>query len=566
MKIECDVAIVGGGPGGTTVGTLIKKYNPALKVAIFEQAKFPRDHVGESLLPVVPRILDEMGAWDKVEAAGFPVKLGATYKWGKEKDQTLHYFNFLPGGQFTETQRPGVYKGQRMETAFQVDRAVFDKILLDHAAEQGCEIYERHRVVSAPRDGDKVTNLVVRNLDKSDAGDIEVNAKYYVDASGGESLFRKVFEVGIQSPTLLRNIAVWDYWQNAEWAETVGNGATFVYVMSLGYGWIWFIPLSETRTSIGFITSAEYYKKSGLPTQEIYLRAIEEEPLISSLVKNATREERLEATKDWSFVADRLYGENWFMAGDACGFADPILAAGLSLTMSGSRRVAFTILELERGVDDPEWYKSEYQRLQRRNTLNHIRFADYWYSANEHFTQLKGYCTEIAADSGLSLEPDAAFQWLGTGGFSEEATGLPFVGTYTIKAVKQFAATFADKKVTWEILKNNIFELDLEGATATKMTHYEKGRTLKLDCYKKGERVWPLTLVYKCVFNALRRDKEIELLMEWFIYEAQKEGLVLSTLTAETCLECLEALVAEGWVKASYDPNIKLLQLALAEA
>jgi 2-polyprenyl-6-methoxyphenol hydroxylase-like FAD-dependent oxidoreductase len=81
--MRCDVAIVGGGPGGTTLASLLKKYSPSLDVCIFEKESFPRDHVGESQLPPTSAVLHEMGAWEKVEAAGFPIKLGASYTWGK---------------------------------------------------------------------------------------------------------------------------------------------------------------------------------------------------------------------------------------------------------------------------------------------------------------------------------------------------------------------------------------------------------------------------------------------------------------------------------------------------
>ena len=429
--MKCDVAIIGGGPAGATVGGLLKKYNPGLDVVILERELFPRDHVGESLLPMVTNVMNELGVWEKVEAANFPIKLGATYRWGKESDQDLYYFHFLQDEAFTQDERPGKYDGQRRRTTFQVDRSIYDEILLDHAGELGCKVFQQAKVTEIAKMGDRIDGLTVTFEGPEDRSET-IEARYYVDASGGESMVRKAMGVEIHSPTLLRNIAIWDYWQNADWAEKIGVGGTYVYVMSLGYGWIWFIPLGPTRTSIGFITSAEYFKKSGKSTQEIYLEAIEKEPLISQLTKNAKREGRLEATKDWSFVADRLYGENWLLAGDACGFADPILAAGLTLAQVGARRVAYTLLESFREIEDPEWLKAQYNRIQRRNTQNHIRFADYWYSANEHFTELKEYCTEIAKDSGLTLDADAAFQWLGTGGFADELNGLPFSGTYTL--------------------------------------------------------------------------------------------------------------------------------------
>jgi len=558
--MKCDVAIIGGGPAGATVGSILKQYNPSLDVVIIERELFPRDHVGESLLPAVTGVLDEMGVWDKVEAANFPVKLGATYRWGKKSDKDLYYFYFLPEGKFTQTERPGSYTGQRRQTTFQVDRSIYDKILLDHAAELGCRVYQQSKVVEIQKSGDRIDSLTVAFGGKSETETVE--ARYYVDASGGESIVRKAMGVEIESPTLLRNIAIWDYWQNAEWAEKIGVGGTYVYVMSIGYGWIWFIPLGPTRTSIGFITSAEHYKRSGKSTEEMYLEAIAKEPLISSLTKNGARENRLEATKDWSFVADRLCGDNWFLAGDACGFADPILAAGLTLAQIGSRRVAYSILEIEQGSQDPDWLKSQFNRIQRRNTLNHIRFADYWYSANEQFTDLKEYCTEIAKGAGLTLDADEAFQWLGTGGFADELNGLPFSGTYTLTAIKAFTSRFGNKDTSWKVYDNNVFELNLEDAALDAVALYEQGRVRRLECLRKGEQVWPLNGVYKCIYRAFQsRETEIQLLAERFIFELTKEKIPVSTDMARICLESLEALVTEGWVKASYDPNLPLLDV-----
>lgn len=510
--MDCDVAIIGGGPAGSTVGTLLRKYNPGLDVRIFEQAAFPRDHVGESLLPLVPFILDELGAWDKVEAAGFPIKLGAVYRWGRTDDHELNYFHFLEKDQLDrvdELVRPGKYGGIRQRTTFQVDRAIYDKILLDHSREYGCQVFEQARVSKIVSNGDRIENIIVQPTGTSSADldqETTVKARYYVDASGGESLLRRTMGIGIQSPTLLRNIAIWDYWENAEWAEKIGVGGTFVYVMSIDWGWLWFIPLGPTRTSLGLVTSAEYFKQSGKTTEELYVQAIAEQPLIKGLVANGRREGNVRATKDWSFVADRLYGENWFLAGDSGGFADPILAAGLTLAQTGGKRVAYSILELERGEIDPTWIKEQYQTLQRKNTLNHIRFADYWYSANAKFTALKEYCSEIAKDSGLTLQADAAFQWLGTGGFTDETDGSAFSGTYTLTAVKDFTTRFSGQETSWAVYDNSVFRLDLEGAVEETRAVYRNGRILVTPCLRRGNKVVPLFLFYKVVFEALKKE------------------------------------------------------------
>src|SRR6201992_2703477 len=118
MNTRYDVAIIGGGPSASTCAAWRKKYNPSLDVAVFEREVFPRDHIGESLLPPISPILEEMGCWDKVETAGFPIKLGATYRWGKNPE--LWDFDFVPVDQFQVEPRPAKFEGQRTATAFKV--------------------------------------------------------------------------------------------------------------------------------------------------------------------------------------------------------------------------------------------------------------------------------------------------------------------------------------------------------------------------------------------------------------------------------------------------------------
>jgi flavin-dependent dehydrogenase len=126
-----------------------------------------------------------MGVWDKVEAANFPVKIGATYRWGQTND--LWDFEFLNNGVFKDEPRPGKYVGQRTQTAFQVDRAIYDKILLDHAQELGCEVFEEAWVKQVHKEGDTVTSLTVQH----DGVEHEVKAKYYIDCSGSASFAAK---------------------------------------------------------------------------------------------------------------------------------------------------------------------------------------------------------------------------------------------------------------------------------------------------------------------------------------------------------------------------------------
>ncbi len=540
-----DVVVIGGGPGGSTCGSFLKLHDPNLKVGIFERDIFPREHVGESQLPIISSVLNEIGVWDKIEAAGFPVKIGATYRWGSTDD--LWDFNFLPHGEFQDEPRPAKYEGQRRETAFQVDRAVYDKILLDHARELGCEVQEDCAVREVKKEGDRIDGLVLANGDT-------VEAKTYIDGSGHSGFLRRAMGVPIEEPSKLKNIAIYDYWQNTEWAVSLGVGGTRVQVMSVGYGWLWFIPISETRTSIGLVCPAEYYKKSGLRPEELYLKAIADDPRISSLLAEATREEILQTTKDWSFVAERLTGENWILVGEAAGFADPILAAGLTLTHVSAKEAALTILEMNRGTDK-QWLFEAYSERNRRKIYQHIRFADYWYTANTHFDELKEYTREIAKDAGLDLDANAAFRWLGTGGFVEDDMEVGGIAGFRIDSLHQLASKFTKTASDSVIHGFSGFPLALEGATRIKVPVYQNGGVIAVKAYRRGSKTLPMAGLFGVLTEALLMSPRLDVAVTNIARKIAQKGVQYDSHFHGQLIQTLEAMARDGWVRCIEVPG-----------
>lgn len=537
--MQYDVVFVGGGPAASTCGGLLKKYDPNLKVACFEREVFPRDHVGESQLPVIGGILNELGVWDKVEAADFPVKVGATYRWGTSDN--LWDFNFLLGGEFKDEQRPAKFEGQRIETAFQVDRSIYDKILLDHAKELGCDVFEGCAVREVKKKGDRVEGLVLETGET-------VEARYYIDASGHSGFMRRALGVGIEEPSNLRNIAIWDYWQNAEWAVNIGIGGTRIQVMSLGYGWIWFIPLGPTRTSIGFVCPAEYYKQSGMKPEELLLKAIADEPRISKLTAKGTREGKLFTTKDWSFVSERIVGENWMLIGEASGFADPILSAGLSLAHTAAREAAYTILEIDRG-SNKAWLFSQFEKRNKRRVLQHIKFADYWYTANAHFTDLKAFTSEIAGDAGLELDAEAAFQWLGTGGFVEADMIVGGIALFSLDGIHLIAKRLSAKPPETLIDGCSMFPLNLRDAEQTEVAYYEGGRVLRLPAFRRGTKLLPMVGMFGWIVTGLQHSPMLDQAVIHIKNELAKHGSSYDAHFHANLVQSLEAMARDGWVK-----------------
>ncbi len=554
--IVTDVAIIGGGPGGSTLGALLKKYAPEMSVTIFEREKFPREHVGESQLPPIGAILDEMGCWEQVEAANFPIKIGATYRWGN--NDKLWDFNFIPPEDYVGMDRPGKFEGARARLALQVERSVYDEILLNHASNLGCDVHQETRVSKVKRDGDSVAGF--------ELGDGRtVMAKTYIDASGHVGLLRRAMGVEIDSPTKLQNIAIWNYWENAEWAVRFYDTGTRVLVMSLGFGWIWFIPLGPTRTSIGLVCPAEYFKNCGKTTSELYEWALSQEPQISRLIKKATPHEGVQTTKDWSFMADRLVGPNWFLVGESAGFADPILAAGLTLTHTSAREAAYSILELERGELDASWIKGHYEEIQKKRIAQHIRFADYWYSANGVFTDLKEYTTEIARDAGLDLDPDKAFQWLGTGGFTNDELGQVGIGGLTLAGALGVSRRFHGVAPEWNLNRYNVFKVDLRGAEPVFLPFYHDGKITKCKAYRRGTKTLPVVDFFAILLDVIGQVSDIRSILSVLPKKLKEFDPEAGQHTVKKALQTMEVMLNDGWITGKLDPTKHRIKMETPE-
>ncbi len=548
--VDVDVVVIGGGPSGSTVGAIIKKYRPDLNVLILEKEKFPREHVGESQLPAIGPILNEMGCWEKVESAGFPIKIGGTYRWGTSKE--LWAFEFVPTSKFKDEPRPAQYQGQRVFTAFQVDRAIYDKILLDHAAEVGCDVREETQVSRIDASGGHINAVYL-------ADGTCVRGKYYVDCSGYAGVVRRANDVKIDVPSKLKNMAVWDYWDNADWAVEIGVGATRVEILSIAAGWIWFIPLGPTRTSIGYICPVEHYKKMKMKPEELYEQALAQEPRIQELCKNAKRDGQIRTTKDWSYVAEKMVGDNWFLAGEAAGFADPILAGGMTLAHSTAREIAYIILADYNNHGEVPWLKRRYEEITTRRIRQYIRFADFWYFANGQFTDLEDMTKKIAASEGLDMTAKEAFRWLSLGGFADEDFFLPGLGGLDLIAVKEVARRLSvdnDSELEWELTKYNTFKLNLTGAKKETLPLYNNGEVHKVEAFRRGLKLLPRMGQFKYVMDALGKSPDItDFMRNTEAALRNLNGPAGKDLTLQQCVATLEMMLIDGWVVGKYDPK-----------
>ncbi len=228
----------------------------------------------------------------------------------------------------------------------------------------------------------------------------------------------------------------------------------------------------------------------------------------------------------------------------------------------GAREAAYTLLELDRGAHDSGWLKSEFNRRQAQRIQSHIRFADYWYGANEQFKDLQEFTAKIARDRGLELSPQSAWAWLAQGGFIDEDFQVGIAG-FSITSIKQMGEFLTDTSNPLAVEANNVFRLDLGGAVKSESAHYADGRISKKSCYHRRDRLLPLEGVFDFLVYVLQRESKLPDILRRVNAEVPKHANdpMFRSSVLPFLSQGLEALVTDGWVRASYDRTLPLVPL-----
>jgi flavin-dependent dehydrogenase len=380
---RADVVVIGGGPAGSTVATLLKKYQRDLEIVLLEKEVFPRHHVGESLLSGGTPVLKELGVYEKVNTAGFPEKVGATYVWGKDGGTWGFEFEEING----QLQRQGVSLPKQYFKGWQVRRADYDKLLLDHASERGVVVFQGASVEEV-----RLADAETRGVTYRRNGEIfNLDAGFIVDASGQNAIVgRRLGERRFDEK--LRNVAIYGYWKGARWkfAYTGFPNTTRILIASTEKGWIWYIPVDTDIVSVGFVLPAEHAKKIG-DLDGAYLEEIKQSPEIADLLVDATltrlsddQKSLILKERDWSYTSERMVGEGWLSVGDAAGFVDPILSSGVMLAHQNGQKAAYTINSALREPDAAirDKYFKFYEDTYKETLLAYRQMACYWYGNN----------------------------------------------------------------------------------------------------------------------------------------------------------------------------------------
>ena len=352
-----DVAIIGGGPAGTTAGTLLAR--AGRRVIVLERDKFPRFKIGESLLPFSMKAFTRLGLQDKFRSARFMEKFGGEMVGACSEEGVKFYF------------KDGF--GSQTDRAYQVTRADFDKVLLEHARENGVEVHEETAVESVDFSDTEVQLRI-----KPKEGDAsQLRARYVIDASGRNSVVGSKFKLK-KNYKHLQKVSIFAHYDGV--TRDPGIDGTLTRLVRAHDRWFWMIPLSEERMSIGVVLDSTVFKQAKQSPEEFLEQSITEQPVINNRMHAATRVTPVSVAADFSYRNSKLAGDRWLLAGDAAGFIDPVFSSGVFLAVMAGERAADT---LQIVLDHPEKRRrlfARYEKAVQRAMKVYLKFVNAWYS------------------------------------------------------------------------------------------------------------------------------------------------------------------------------------------
>ncbi|HEX6162008.1 MAG TPA: NAD(P)/FAD-dependent oxidoreductase [Vicinamibacterales bacterium] len=325
MVSSYDVVVIGGGPAGSTTSTILAQ--AGLDVALFEREKFPRFHIGESLIPETYWVLKRLNMLEKMQRSRFVKKYSVQFINANGKLSAPFYF--------------WDNKPHECSQTWQVVRSEFDQMMLDNAREHGVDAHDGVHVVEVLFDGDRATGVVI----KENGQRKEIKARVVVDASGQAALLMNRMKLRLWDPVLNKG-AIWTYWEGAYRDSGKDEGATMVIQTPGKEGWFWNIPLHDNIVSLGVVAPFDYlFKGRNGNHEQTYQEEVDNTPAVKERIRNAKRVTGYFATRDYSYRSTACAGNGWVLVGDAFGFLDPLYSSGVLLALKSGELAADAIID-----------------------------------------------------------------------------------------------------------------------------------------------------------------------------------------------------------------------------
>ncbi|GAB2537366.1 NAD(P)/FAD-dependent oxidoreductase [Rhodanobacter koreensis] len=354
---QCDVAVIGGGPGGSTAAALLARRG--YKVIALEKARHPRFHIGESLLPMNLPVFERLGVLDKVRALGV-FKPGADFEADNERGYNTYAFARAIG--------------QSPPHAYQVWRQDFDQMLYEHARECGADAREGHEVIRVEQRGPRETWLDVKTDDGRSYG---IEARYVVDASGRDALLSTRNKLRRKNDQH-QSAAIFGHFRGADYRP--GEDAGNISIYSFDHGWMWMIPLPDGVMSVGAVCRPDYLKQRKGRTVEFLLDTLKLNPALWRRVQHAELiGNEVRVTGNYSYDSTQMGGPGWVLVGDAFAFLDPVFSSGVYLAMSGAEQAVAVV---DQALRKPKREMTLLRKLEKRQRAGMARFSFFIYRFN----------------------------------------------------------------------------------------------------------------------------------------------------------------------------------------
>ncbi len=358
MSAKYEAVIIGGGPAGSA--TACRLADTGRRTLLLERHRFPRFHIGESMLPASNEVFRRLGLEDRIDKARFVEKRGASFV--TEDDRLSSYIDFTSCADVTSP------------LTYQVLRSELDHLLLERAAEAGAEVRQGWRAtgIELGHEGISVTAT------DPDGGESTVAAEALVDASGQAGFLSKRLGLRRVDPRL-RNVAVYAHYEDVPRPSGPRSGDIRI-VSRRDLGWIWFIPLSDTVTSVGAVTSRrKHSERGGESAEDVLDRYLETTPAAARQMRDARRVSEARFEADFCYAPRAYAGDRWLLAGDAGSFLDPVFSTGVLLALESGLESAEAIDAALTSGDLSARSFAAYNRRQRRRFKVFRRFARGFY-------------------------------------------------------------------------------------------------------------------------------------------------------------------------------------------
>ena len=326
-----DTIVIGGGPAGSTVATLVAEQGH--RVLLLERTSTPQFKIGESLIPATYWTFKRLGMLEKLRASHFPQKYSVQfYSRSGKASNPFYFFQTNP---------------HDSAVTWQVLRSEFDQMLLDNAKEKDVDIRRGTGVREVLFEGDTATGVVTQNVDGTRE---TLHATVIVDSTGQRSLIGRQLNLNTTEPNL-KMASLFTHYEGGHRDEGIDEGATLILHTEEKDSWFWSIPLPYNRTSIGVVGELDYLLQNRrdadgkLNAQKIFTEELAKCAPLQQRLEGANQLFPIQSTKDFSYRASRIAGNNWVLVGDAFGFLDPVYSTGLFLALKSGEMAADVIIE-----------------------------------------------------------------------------------------------------------------------------------------------------------------------------------------------------------------------------